>query len=295
MVIQLEKAKGKIKNTFLVDTDILIVDDGSTDKTPFILDSLQQKPNIHIIHHPQNFGYGKTLVTGFNYAIENNYAWVISFDMDGQHEPRCLYRFMDNILKADDKISLISGSRYLNPKFFWKSPWKDRFLVNCIISGVLAKFNIHVTDAFCGMKAFKVGDLKEIELTLDGYEMPLEYWMKMHQANMSFTEIAVPLIYKDRDHVQKRHLTDEEIIKNAHQRLIKYIHIINQYTVYKINMNYDQLYLNMINIYNSYKAITAENFQKIWDKINNEVIHQVWRKETHDALRCTCFKCTSRR
>ena len=63
-------------------------------------------------------------------------------------------------------------------------------------------------------------------------------------------------------------LSDNEIIINAHQRLKKYIGIINQFTIYEIDMNYDQLFLDMQKIYRAYPQITAENYQKIWDIIN---------------------------
>ena len=68
-------------------SDILVVDDGSTDNTNSVL---QTVPGITILQHEQNQGYGAALKTAFDYAIEQDFDVIVTIDCDGQHEPRLI-------------------------------------------------------------------------------------------------------------------------------------------------------------------------------------------------------------
>jgi dolichol-phosphate mannosyltransferase len=68
----LEKVLNKLSE--FKDADVVVVDDGSTDATPSILERLSLK---NVIRHPQNEGYGKSLIDGFNFAKENHYRFCI--------------------------------------------------------------------------------------------------------------------------------------------------------------------------------------------------------------------------
>src|SRR5258708_12448466 len=52
--------------------DVVLVDDGSTDATPSILERLSVKA---VIRHPENSGYGRSLMDGFNFAMANDYRY----------------------------------------------------------------------------------------------------------------------------------------------------------------------------------------------------------------------------
>ena len=73
-----------------------------------------------------NKGYGYVLNTGFKFAKQMKFKWVLSFDMDGQHEPSCINKFVNRVLEGNVKEHIISGSRYKDPALFWQNPWKDR-------------------------------------------------------------------------------------------------------------------------------------------------------------------------
>src|SRR5690348_16797660 len=65
--------------------EILLVDDGSTDGTADVLDSLE---NIHLVRHAKNRGYGAALKSAFDYAQRHHYDYLVTIDCDGQHEPQ---------------------------------------------------------------------------------------------------------------------------------------------------------------------------------------------------------------
>jgi dolichol-phosphate mannosyltransferase len=58
-------------------------------------------------------------------------------------------------------------------------------------------FHWNLTDAFCGFKAYRVSALEQLQITVDGYAMPLELWTQAAMLGMRIIEIPVPLIYLD--------------------------------------------------------------------------------------------------
>ncbi len=295
MLIQLNKAQKKIERRYGMQLEVLVVNDGSTDKSLQKLRILQKILEFHIETHSENYGYGKSLRTGFKFAIENDFSWVLSFDMDGQHEPKWLVDFIEAILSANPNLALISGSRYKNPDYYWCAPWKDRFLVNCIISTILAKFHIHVTDAFCGMKAFNMHEIRKIDLTLNGYDMPLEFWMKLHQNQMQFTEIAVPLIYKDRDIVKGQNIHPKTILEKATIRLRQYIDVINHFAPTPVKVDEYSLKILFQDAFNGIDTITQKNYRRIWEDIATETLLIVKSESYHEQIRCAYCGCSSGR
>ncbi len=70
------------------DFDILIVNDGSADRTGTVAEALAaSRPNVHVVHLPVNSGIGVAVQTGYRFAAERGeYRYVIQFDADGQHD-----------------------------------------------------------------------------------------------------------------------------------------------------------------------------------------------------------------
>jgi glycosyltransferase involved in cell wall biosynthesis len=86
--------------------DVLVVDDGSRDKTA----ERARKAGAEVIVHPQNRGKGETIKTGVRQWLERQMDFVIILDADGQHRPEEIDRFVAAALSTDEP-KLILGNR----------------------------------------------------------------------------------------------------------------------------------------------------------------------------------------
>jgi len=173
---------------------VLVVDDGSTDGTTELL---AQRNDVIVIQHQQNSGYGAALNTAFDYAIEHEYETVVTIDCDGQHEPQRIPEFVE---ACTDGVDIVSGSRYLKQFDEDTAPPEQRRKINQTVSAEISRrLGITLTDAFCGFKAYSTSGLRKLNLTENGYAMPLELWVQAAQHELKIIEWPVPLIYLDEE------------------------------------------------------------------------------------------------
>ena len=171
--------------------DVLVVDDGSTDATA---DRLAKFPNIQVIRHPKNRGYGAGLQSAFARTIEQNYDGLVTLDCDGQHEPCRIPQVAEPLASYD----IVSGSRYLKVFDPTQAPPEVRRKINVEVTRWLNRnLGLNLTDGFCGFKAYRTSALKMLQITEDGYAMPIQLWVQAVAKELSILEVPVPLIYLD--------------------------------------------------------------------------------------------------
>jgi glycosyltransferase involved in cell wall biosynthesis len=171
--------------------DVLAVNDGSNDGTRELLD---RRPDITVIHHDKNMGYGAALRTAFKYAIDEGYDVIVTLDCDGQHQPKRIPQFVT----ACEDVDIVSGSRYLKKYDGDSVPPAQRLVINKQITKTINElFLWNLTDTFCGFKAYRTSAVAKLDITVDGYAMPLELWTQAAMLGMSILEVPVPLIYLD--------------------------------------------------------------------------------------------------
>jgi dolichol-phosphate mannosyltransferase len=176
---------------------ILVVDDGSTDGTgEYLEQQLAGRSDIHLIRHPENRGYGQSLIDAFAYADARGYDWVITMDCDEQHEPERIPDFLREI--RTDRWDLISGSRYMLQMPDNDLPPTDRRSINKLITSTLNDcYKLNLTDAFCGFKAHRLSAMRRLKLDIPGYAFPMQLWPQVVHHKLRVKEIPVRLIYND--------------------------------------------------------------------------------------------------
>ncbi|OGP19856.1 MAG: glycosyl transferase family 2, partial [Deltaproteobacteria bacterium GWA2_55_10] len=87
--------------------DIVVINDGSTDRTRSIAEGL----GVVVLNHIYNLGIGATMQTGYKYAVAGGYDLAVQFDGDGQHPAEQIKDIIRPVL--DGKADLVVGSRFL--------------------------------------------------------------------------------------------------------------------------------------------------------------------------------------
>lgn len=106
--------------------DVIIINDGSTDKTSEICHK-NKIPVIDLIH---NLGIGGAVQTGYKYAYKNNYDIVVQFDGDGQHDVRYVKNIIEPIINK--KADMVIGSRFVSNIDTFKSSFARRIGIKII-------------------------------------------------------------------------------------------------------------------------------------------------------------------
>jgi dolichol-phosphate mannosyltransferase len=197
-------------------SDILVVNDGSTDGTGELL-SLQT--GLHVVTHPINRGYGAALISAFAFVRNHGADVLVTMDCDGQHEPARIPVLLETLDTAD----IASGSRYLRDFRQDTSAPRDRQHINQLVTSELnARFGLHLTDAFCGFKAYRREALQKLHISETGWGMPLQLWVQAARLGLRIQEVAVPRLYLDPNRAFGG------VLNNEDQRLAYYRSVIDR-------------------------------------------------------------------
>jgi len=166
------------------DADILVVDDGSRDRTA----AVARQTGVKVASLPYNLGIGGAMQTGFQYARNNGYDIAIQFDGDGQHMAAEIGELLDLLRRGRSDIVL--GSRFLNrgeyhPPIFRKI---GIWIFSKVLSAIIG---MPVTDTTSG---FRAANRRVIEFFARSYpeDYPeVESLVLLHRAGMTIAEVPV--------------------------------------------------------------------------------------------------------
>lgn len=131
-----------------VDVSILVINDGSKDKTA----KKVLEKGVKLISLPYNLGIGGAVQTGFRYAYENHYDVAVQIDGDYQHDAKYLKDLL--ALLEHNEADMIIGSRFLPPFSVYQSSFARRFGIHFFAGLISFLTGEKVTDPTSGYRAF---------------------------------------------------------------------------------------------------------------------------------------------
>ena len=167
--------------------NIIVVDDGSTDKTG----EVAKKEKAVVLRHRINLGKGAAMKTGVETAFSLGAQGVILMDADGQHDPK---HIPDFLAKLDEDYDIVFGSRNLS----FGVPLV-RFLGNKFGSVLISLiFGIYRSDMLCGFMAFTKKTYPKIKWDSSRYGVETEIVARTGKNKLKYTEIPIETIYIDK-------------------------------------------------------------------------------------------------
>nr|MBA4405422.1 glycosyltransferase family 2 protein [Nanoarchaeum sp.] len=168
--------------------NIVVVDDGSKDKTYEIAKS----ENVHTLKHIINRGQGAALQTGVDFALLNKADIIVHFDADGQHDPEQIKDLVLPIINKQADICL--GSRFLSKQ---KIPRSRRIVLNGGKLIIRAMYGIKLTDVHNGFRVMSRDAAQRIRIKGDGMEHASEILEQIKNKKLRYKEVPVIIKYSE--------------------------------------------------------------------------------------------------
>jgi glycosyltransferase involved in cell wall biosynthesis len=163
------------------DFEIIVVDDGSRDHTHLVLNELAKLyPELRIIQHAHNKGYGGALRSGFGAATKE---WIFYTDGDAQYNPLELARLVEALREDVDVVNGYKISR--------NDPLIRIILGNIYNALVKLAFGIHLRDVDCDFRLMRRSIFNHIQFESNSGAICVEMVKKIQNGGYTFAEAPV--------------------------------------------------------------------------------------------------------
>jgi glycosyltransferase involved in cell wall biosynthesis len=196
------------------DYEVIVINDGSTDSTPVVLDELARtEQHIRVIHHATNQGYGGALRSGFKAASKE---MIFYTDGDGQYDVReitTLHRCLT------EKIDIVNGYKLK------RADAGQRKLLGALYNR-LARFlfRIPIRDVDCDFRLLRRRAVEQIDLYSSSGSICVELVFKLHRSGCVFAE--APIHHYPRAHGRSQFFTTRRVARTAFDFLSLWLRLV---------------------------------------------------------------------
>jgi len=169
-------------------SDIIVVDDGSTDLTK----KIAKEKGVVVISHKKNMGKGVALKTGFSYALRNEFDALLSIDADGQHDPNEIPNFI-NTFKRDNS-DIIIGARLWQKENIPAIKYLPNKVGVYFISKAAGQ---EIADTQSGFRLYTKKVLESVDFRGRGFEAETELLIKASRMGLKITCFPIKAIYPE--------------------------------------------------------------------------------------------------
>jgi hypothetical protein len=171
----------------LPEADILVVDDGSSDRTA----EEAEAAGAIVVRQPFNLGIGATVQTGLRFACEEGYDLVCRLDGDGQHDPADLPLLIAALV--ENRVDAVFGSRFLGHDPAMPIPPARRLGIGCFRMLVTLLTGQRVTDTTSGFCCLSRRAAEVLARYLPQDYPEVESRVVLHKAGLIAMEIPVQM------------------------------------------------------------------------------------------------------
>ena len=180
-----------LQDILIFTSNIIVVNDGSTDSTKEILDSVK---NIKTVSFESNKGKGYALRVGFEEAVKLGYEYAITIDSDGQHYPEDLPNFLNSL--ENNSGALIIGARNMNTE---NVPGKSSFGNNFSNFWFRLETGISLPDTQSGYRLYPIKLLQTFNFFTKKFEFEIEVMVRAAWKGISIISIPVRVYYATKE------------------------------------------------------------------------------------------------
>ncbi|MCB0698463.1 MAG: DUF2062 domain-containing protein [Chitinophagales bacterium] len=176
-----------IEDVLKYTSQVIVVNDGSTDDTPEIL---KRFPQIHVVSYTPNKGKGMALRTGFKEAVKLGYDHAITLDSDGQHFAKDLVQFLTYLENLPN--TLLIGSRNMDQE---NVPGKSSFGNKFSNFWFWVNTGIKLEDTQSGYRSYPVHKLAGKKYFTSKYEFEIEVIVRASWSGIDVKSVPVTVYY----------------------------------------------------------------------------------------------------
>ncbi|HAN18021.1 MAG: glycosyltransferase [Bacteroidetes bacterium GWC2_33_15] len=180
-----------INGVFEYTNQIIVVNDGSTDSTPDILNTFNY---LDIVSYPKNKGKGYALRKGLRFAWNKGYKYAITIDSDGQHYVSDLPKFIEKLDESPNAI--IIGSRNMNQS---SVPGKSSFGHKFSNFWFRFETGINAPDTQSGFRLYPLEPLSKMIFFTRKYEFEIEVIVRAAWKGVDVTSVPIQVYYAPKE------------------------------------------------------------------------------------------------